>query len=156
MVLGYQSAVAVVVAATNKKLSNQKYKRAIFMENVSLLIVEDDKDVRESVARVLQDDGYIVLEASDGGAGIEMIRQHSTDLSLVITDLNMRPVDGVEVVEMIGREANHLPVIAYSALMTEEVRQKLDRRVVRRTFGKPFDLKELRSAVKELIRASGE
>jgi CheY-like chemotaxis protein len=56
-----------------------------------ILIVDDDRDIRESLRDTLGDEGYATAEASDGGEGLAYLREH--DASLILLDWNMAPVD---------------------------------------------------------------
>ena len=56
-----------------------------------ILIIDDDRDIRESLRDTLADEGYATAEASDGGAGLAYLREH--DASLILLDWNMAPID---------------------------------------------------------------
>ncbi len=80
----------------------------------TVLIVEDHRDIREIYAAALRHSGYRVLEASDGGEGIQLARQHKPDL--VVMDLGLPLVDGWEATEVLKAdpETSHIPVVAVS------------------------------------------
>lgn len=78
----------------------------------SVLTIDDDTFVRESIAAFLEDAGYDVLEAVDGKSGLDVFRRESPDLILV--DLRMPEVDGLEVLDAVTREAPELPIIVVS------------------------------------------
>ena len=56
-----------------------------------ILIIDDDRDIRESLRDTLHDEGYKTAEASDGGDGLAYLREH--DASLILLDWNMAPID---------------------------------------------------------------
>ena len=69
----------------------------------TLLIVEDDRIVRELMATVLASQGFQVLEAADGAAAIESVRAHDGRLDLVICDVGLPDLSGGRVVaELLG------------------------------------------------------
>ena len=56
-----------------------------------ILIVDDDRDIRESLCDLLADEGYATAEAADGGEALTYLREH--DAQLILLDWNMQPVD---------------------------------------------------------------
>ena len=58
-----------------------------------ILIVEDDKEIREGIEIYLKNQGYVVFQASDGVEGIERIRQE--EIHLAIVDVMMPKMDGI-------------------------------------------------------------
>jgi two-component system chemotaxis response regulator CheY len=82
------------------------------MSKKKVLIVDDSSTVRQQVAQVLTQVGFLMLEAPDGQVGVEMIEKDST-ISCVICDVNMPRMNGIEMVEIVKREAKNktLPVL---------------------------------------------
>ena len=68
-----------------------------------IIIVEDSKEILRGVTRALDEVGYIVVGASDGCEGLEVIRENQ-DCNLIISDLNMPRMSGIEMVEKLGEE----------------------------------------------------
>jgi len=85
----------------------------------TILLVEDEKPVRELVARVLQKQGYTVLQAGTGGEAVEVWRAHKDKIHLLLTDLIMPGLmNGRELAETLWTERPDLKVIftsGYSA-----------------------------------------
>jgi PAS domain S-box-containing protein len=85
----------------------------------TILLVEDEKPVRELVARILQKYGYKVLQAETGAKAVEIWRQHKNDIRLLLTDLVMpENMNGRELAETLWREQPDLKVVftsGYSA-----------------------------------------
>jgi len=77
-----------------------------------ILVVDDDAIVRQSVVAYLEDSGYTVCQAEDGGRGIELFRQEQPDL--VICDLRMPNIDGMSVLRLIANDPSETPVIVVS------------------------------------------
>lgn len=77
-----------------------------------LLTVDDEEAIRNGIAAYFEDSGYLVSEASDGLAGLELIRQCRPDI--VITDLRMPRMDGLELIEAVVAEFDNLPIIVLS------------------------------------------
>ena len=77
-----------------------------------LLVVDDDTIVRQSTMAYLEDSGFDVIGASDGRSGLELFRQYLPDL--VLTDLRMPAMDGLQVLQAVTELAPGLPVIVIS------------------------------------------
>ncbi|RUU68473.1 response regulator, partial [Mesorhizobium sp. M2C.T.Ca.TU.009.01.2.1] len=69
-----------------------------------LLIVEDDESVRTLAARALERDGHNVTVATDGAQGLDMIRQARGGYDLVVSDIRMPEMDGIEMATAAARE----------------------------------------------------
>lgn len=85
-----------------------------------ILIIEDDKFLRELIAQKIAKQGYIVVEAIDGEDGIEEFKKEKPDL--VLLDLILPGIDGFEVLSQIksNTELNKIPVIILSNLGQKE------------------------------------
>lgn len=77
-----------------------------------LLIIDDDAIVRESIAMYLADSGYQILEAGNGSDGLALFRAQCPDL--VLTDLRMPGIDGLQVLAAIHEHSPDTPVIVVS------------------------------------------
>ncbi len=75
------------------------------------LVVEDDPQVRGMTARALSEAGYTVLEASSGGAALDLIRAHRGRLDLVLSDIGMPGMDGYQLAHHLQQERPGLPVM---------------------------------------------
>ncbi|MBC7963275.1 MAG: EAL domain-containing protein [Steroidobacteraceae bacterium] len=83
-----------------------------FGTDLVLLTIDDEESVRSSIAAFFEDCGFSVMQACDGREGIGMI--HAVRPDVVITDLRMPHMDGLEVVDEIKRIDGNLPVIVLS------------------------------------------
>ena len=92
-----------------------------------ILIVEDDKFLRELIARKLTDEGFEIVEAVDGEDGIKKIKETKPDL--VLLDLILPSIDGFEVLSRVKEDASlaSIPIIILSNLgQKEEVEKGLE------------------------------
>jgi DNA-binding response OmpR family regulator len=92
------------------------------MTTRTLLLVEDDLDVRDTLQDLLEEEGFDVIPAANGKQAIDFLTlNHPPGADLVILDLMMPMVSGWEVLErMTGDESlAHIPVIVLSAVTTE-------------------------------------
>lgn len=84
----------------------------------TILIIDDEKDIRTSLAGILEDEGYQVLSAESGAEGIESARQELPDL--ILLDIWMPGMDGLEALEKLKREFPQVTVIMISGHGTIE------------------------------------
>lgn len=83
------------------------------MRNLPVLIVEDDPDLLEALCATLKLDGYTTLAASSGEQAIDLLRTHPA--GLVISDVQMRPMDGYTLLQAIKRSHPWIPVVLMTA-----------------------------------------
>ena len=88
------------------------------MEAYHILIVEDDKEIREGLEIYLKNQGYIVYQAADGVEGLEKIKQE--EIHLAIVDVMMPRMDGITMMMKVREQGYEFPVIMLSA-KSEEV-----------------------------------
>lgn len=114
------------------------------MRSATILIIEDHASVRALLARVLEDAAYQVCEAANGRQGLEPF--HAQPVDLVLTDLEMPEMNGLEVILELTCAFIDVKVIAMSARSANELSMaKLFG--ARQTLVKPFDLSTLLHAV---------
>jgi CheY-like chemotaxis protein len=91
----------------------------------NILVVDDDPAVREITARILKESGFMIEEAPNGGEALKILRKERTNL--LVTDLQMPGMNGVELILKTHEEFPDLEVIALSAYGTEATQDKLRR-----------------------------
>jgi CheY-like chemotaxis protein len=105
-----------------------------------LMIVDDDPEVRVIVAEFLEDFGYRVLQADGGAQALDLLARTS-DLRMIISDIRMPDMTGIELADIATQRRRDLKVILISGYF---VSQQVERRFLR----KPFRMKELEAAVR--------
>ncbi|MGE8006804.1 response regulator transcription factor [Lysinibacillus sp. NPDC093216] len=119
------------------------------MSKETILIVDDEKEIRNLIAIYLKNEGYEVLEASDGEEGLSLLKKHK--VHLIVLDIMMPNVDGIEMCMKV-REIAEMPIIMLSAKS-----QDMDK-IVGITLGaddyvtKPFNPLELIARIKSQLR----
>lgn len=79
-----------------------------------ILVVDDESMVRRFAARILTEGGYGVIEAGDGAEALDLVVRESQQLDLVLTDIMMPRLSGVELLEHLSVVAPGLPVVLMS------------------------------------------
>jgi len=89
---------------------------------ITILLAEDSSFFRNQVTKYLEADGYRVLAAEDGQAGLDLLRQHVDEVSLVVTDIEMPNMNGLELTRSIRADSTlaHLPIIALTTLADDD------------------------------------
>ena len=119
------------------------------METNNILIVEDDKEIREGVQIYLQSQGYKVFQAADGIEGLEIIDRE--EIHLAIVDIMMPRMDGIRMTMKL-REKHDFPVIMLSA-KSEEVDKITGLNIGADDYvTKPFTSMELMARVNSQLR----
>lgn len=113
--------------------------------NETILIVEDDAATRRLYKFLLSNGGYLVLEAEDGMAAVEVLQRHHCDL--VITDMNMPRMDGLDLIRAIRKDFGDIYVILITAFGTPDTHKQALRLGANDYLAKPFDFEELERRV---------
>jgi len=126
------------------------------LAGLSILVVEDTDDTRESLQALLELLGATVSAARDGRAALDMIRDADPDL--VLCDLRMPRMNGFDFIHELQRAApsGHPPVVAVSALASEVDRQRTRDAGFEAYLEKPFDEAAVVAAVEAALRHQRE
>ena len=112
-----------------------------------ILVIDDQEPIRSLLRAALEGAGHEVLEASNGRLGLELYRERSADL--VITDIVMPEMDGLEMILELTRNFLNVKVIAMSGGLESEGQLNVAKLLgARQTFQKPLDMEQLLSAVR--------
>jgi len=116
----------------------------------TILVAEDDRAIRFSLACSLKADGYSVIEAGDGDEALARIEQDQPDA--VLLDLKMPGSDGLAVLAKLGPALADLPVIVITAYGGSAAAIEAMRRGAYDYLTKPFDLDEVQLTLKRALR----
>ena len=117
-----------------------------------IAVIEDEAPIRRGVADVLRASGYEVAEAADGAVGLEEANRPGIDL--VLLDLLLPRLDGLEVLRRLRRARPTLPVIILTARGTEDDRVRGLKMGADDYVVKPFSARELLARVEAVLRRS--
>lgn len=118
----------------------------------TILVVDDEKDIRFSLSGILEDEGYQVVLASDGGEALEAVRQELPDL--VLLDIWMPGLDGLEVLGMMKAAFPQLTVIMISGHGTIETAVRATKLGAFDFIEKPLSLDKVLISVANALKMS--
>jgi CheY-like chemotaxis protein len=116
-----------------------------------ILFVDDDRSVREMVAPALADEGYRVLSAANGAEALALLNQHDRDVRLVLTDVAMPVMDGMEMLTALRSRRPDLPVILMSG--TLDTTKSQTPAGVTSLLLKPFRLEQLLTVIAQALKS---
>jgi two-component system cell cycle response regulator CpdR len=114
-----------------------------------ILLADDDASARDLVQRALVSDGHQVVATHDGAEALEKLQGGTFDL--LISDVQMPGVDGIELIEKALVIAPKMRVILMSGFADELDRGKHLRSKIARNITKPFTLEQVRAAAKAAL-----
>jgi len=119
----------------------------------SILVIEDEADIRRFAYRVLDLEGYNVLQAGNGEEGMRLAR-NTRGLSMVLLDLKLPDRDGWLVLEDLKRdpELSSVPVLVFSVSATPLLRRKAAAMGASGYLAKPVDASGLRRAIAATVQ----
>jgi CheY-like chemotaxis protein len=120
------------------------------MDTPSILITDDDLEFRETLRGVLEPVGYRTLLAGDGEEAVDIVR--SQEVHLILLDMHMPKLTGLEVVQLIRQFRAVLPFILMSANLDENVVREAQRLHAASVLPKPVSHQQVRLAVRGALR----
>lgn len=120
----------------------------------TILLAEDDDLVRQLLSRVLRGQGYRVLEASDGQTAIDMFRNASADVQLVLTDLMMPRRSGLELVDSVLAFKQGTPIVVMSGFTSDPEGAKRLNELGMTVIDKPTTPTEVLTKVRQTLDAA--
>lgn len=119
-------------------------------EQVKVLVADDGRDNREFVVEaILKPHGFVPLLARDGVEAMAMVRQHVPDL--ILLDLQMPRMSGLEVLDALNEEGWDIPVILMTFHGSEEIAVEVYRKGVRDYVKKPYTVDEMLEAMERAL-----
>ena len=119
----------------------------------TILIIDDEESIRASLQGILQDEGYRVLLAADGNAGLDLLREESADL--ILLDIWMPGIDGLETLRRIRGMNSEQLVIMMSGHGTIETAVKATRLGAYDFIEKPLSLEKVLLSLQNALRVGG-
>ncbi len=116
-----------------------------------ILIADDSVAIRQRVSFILEQEGYTIVQDADGAEALSKLKQDT--FNMVITDVNMPEMDGIELVRQM-RAVDSYKFVPAVVLTTESQASKMDEGKAAGATGwivKPFDSDKLRAVAKKLL-----
>ena len=120
-----------------------------------ILIVEDDESVRIFTARAIAAGGHEVETAEDGDLGLSSIRDAGGGYDLVLSDIRMPAMDGIEMAKRAAGEFPGLRILLMTGYAEQRERAADLERIVIDVVAKPFTLNDIRTRVQQALTVSG-
>src|SRR5262245_35949191 len=122
----------------------------MLLERKQILVVDDEPNLRRVLRAQLERDGYDVHTAEDGEQALALLSDHHIDL--VITDLRMPKIDGMELLRRIGALEEGTPVVMITAHGTVDTAVEALKTGAFDYITKPFDQDDVRTIVRKALR----
>ena len=119
------------------------------MRDATILIIDDEEKMRRLMDLVLRPEGYRLLQAESGEAGVKLIEEGGIDL--VLTDIQMGKVSGLDVLKHVTKECPDLPVVVITGFGTVKSAVQAMRTGAFDYISKPIDNDELKIIVKRAL-----
>jgi len=132
--------------------------KGIAMASGKILVVDDEADVRDVIKLQLEQRGLNVLEAVDGQNAIDILKSGSNmmNVGVILCDIRMPKVNGVECIEFIRKEAPGIPIVVITGYPDSELASDLLKKGVKDYLVKPVEKEKLLAVVDGLIAAGKE
>ncbi|MFI5233279.1 MAG: response regulator [Gemmatimonadales bacterium] len=116
-----------------------------------VLVVDDEPGVRRTAARILEHAGFAVLTASDGVEGLALVEEHRSAIALVLLDVLMPRLSGVEALRAMREVMPGLPIVLTSGFTGDGAAERLGKLEFVKFIQKPYRMNDLVAMVRALI-----
>jgi len=144
--------VRLPLSETEPALASEPIRSPISLEGTeSILVVEDEAAIRRLVKKILEAQGYRVIDASNGAEALELARRHADPIDLVVTDVVMPQLSGPELVAELRAERPELKVVFMSGYAQNGMLSETVATQGAEILEKPFANEALLFAVRKLL-----
>lgn len=123
----------------------------MYPQKKTILIAEDDSVIRELLSVMLRSAGYNLLTATDGIEAVETFKKQGKEVSLVITDIGMPRMNGLEAIVIIREMSKDVPIMILSIWEEHEYKKIAKQNNVKEYMEKPFDVNEVIEKVRSIL-----
>jgi len=139
---------------TTMDASASEVVRSAEVPTMTIMVVDDFDMIRELVSLILRKEGHEVLESRNGREALDLLSDNKIDL--LITDLNMPEMDGIELVKTVRSRPGlgFVPIVMISSEILEARKQKAYEAGINDWVPKPFIAKQLRNVLTKYAQQS--
>jgi CheY-like chemotaxis protein len=146
----FSISLPVVDAPAVRPEKPQAVAPAMLKGKEMLLVVEDEESVRELAQKILKRAGYRVFSAADGYEALKVLKKNNDEIALMLTDLVMPGINGVELARRVSVLHPRLKVLFMSGY-TSNILDARDEELEKKLILKPFDTVTLTKRVREAL-----
>ena len=123
-----------------------------------ILIIDDESDVRDVLKFHLSEKKYQIIEAENGQEGIELLKSEDnlTNVGVILCDIRMPKVNGIECIQYIRQEAPGIPIVVVTGFPDTQMAVNLMNEGVKDYLVKPVEKEKLVATVDKLVAAGKE
>jgi len=123
-------------------------------KNYRILIVDDDKNLLKLLRETLEAIGYNALTAQDGSSAISLVKSGSIDL--VIADISMPEMDGLQLLQMVKEYDPKIPVLLITGVNMNNIKERVYQYGADAFLDKPFRISRIEELLERLLREKGQ
>ena len=118
-----------------------------------ILVCDDEEGMRAFVARALQLEGHMTVQAEDGAHALEILGADEVGFDLLVTDIRMPVMDGIALALNVARDFPKTTILLMTGFADQRERAADLEAIIHDVVAKPFSLSEIRQMAKEALEA---
>ncbi len=146
------STFSIYLPASEKKITDSNKKSEIIHGNETLLVIDDEVDIREMTKKLLESFGYRVLIAKDGIEGLQLFKRNINEIDIVILDIVMPKLSGKDVFFELKNIKPEQKVLIISGQNRESINQEIMKDSNTRFSQKPVAIEDLSKMIFDILR----
>jgi len=141
----------VQISISETEEAQQKAASEPWHGSGTILLAEDEEQVRAIAIILLQELGFTVLDAENGKEALELYQQNAADINLVIADMGMPVMNGYELFYKLKQLNPKLPIIISSGFGEGDIDSKIPRKEIAGLINKPYNFDQLREVLRGVV-----
>lgn len=121
-------------------------------ESATILVVDDEADVRDVTARLLVHLGFRVIAVADEDSAVETLKEHLSDIACILLDANLGGLSGRSTLRTLRALAPHVPIVVASGYSRRDILDRLADATFEGFLQKPYQMTELYGAIQRAMR----
>ncbi len=150
--LGVSTCFSIFLPLTKDFVEKEEAEIIVYGKKEKILLVDDDDAMRETTAEVLRDLHYDVLEAENGAVALDIFKEHSESIALVLTDVMMPQVGGIALVKAIRVLNAEVPVIFVTGYDKQKIMTDDPKIAHSKVLLKPFSFEALSQTLSHMLK----